>query len=63
MPFAAITPGAALNDCGCDTAVAPRRRMKRLVEAAGIEETQTGFAKPFARREHASDPAGVVHEL
>ena len=47
VPFGAITPCAGLNARGCDTTVAPRRRMKRLVEAAGIEETRTGFAKPL----------------
>ena len=33
------------------------------MEAAGIEETRTGFAKPFAGREFASHPATESHEL
>ena len=32
------------------------------VEAAGIEETQTGCAKPFARREFPSHPAAPTKE-
>src|SRR2546427_1018055 len=37
-------------------------RTRKLVEAAGIEEIQTGCAKPFARRELPSHPTGAVHE-
>ncbi len=36
---------------------------EKLVEAAGIEETRTGFTKPFARREFALHTAAAVHEV